>query len=137
MSHCRPLPSFALLLLFALACSCGHDAPAPSTPRSAAMPATPATDPSASRAAVAPPSATPAAPQMAPDVAAISCSNASDCELMDDYCGSCRCLSLMHGTPPPACSGARVQCFVAPCRGKRAGCRNHTCTATDSGSGGM
>jgi hypothetical protein len=74
---------------------------------------------------------------MAPGVAALSCSNDGDCELADDYCGSCRCLSLSHGTQPPSCSGARVQCFVAPCRGKRAACQNHTCTSIDGGGGGM
>jgi hypothetical protein len=125
MSHRRPLPSFAPLLLFALASSCGHDAPAPSTPSSASVPAAPSAPPASS------------APQMAPDVAAISCSSDGDCELVDDYCGSCRCLALVHGAQPPACTGARVQCFIAPCRGKRAVCQSHTCRATDRGGGEM
>lgn len=100
------------------------------------MTAAPASEPASPPPAVDPPSTT-AQPRMAPDVAAISCSNQSDCELADDYCGSCRCLSLMHGAQPPACTGARVQCLVAPCRGKRAVCQNHTCMALDSGAAGM
>jgi hypothetical protein len=59
----------------------------------------------------------------ADDATGATCGSASDCQAVDDYCGSCRCLALKKGESAPTCApGNTVSCIVAPCSGKSAVC---------------
>jgi hypothetical protein len=57
--------------------------------------------------------------------------------LFDDNCEGCRCQALAAGAPDPVCRATHVECFVAPCRGKRALCRTGQCSAFDQANGAM
>ena len=101
-------------------------------PQTPGTPRTPALDASAPQ--MQPPS-TPSQPMAAtPNT---SCKADSDCEAIDDMCGMCRCLALAKGSPRPACQEPKVQCVMAPCRGKRAVCKSGTCAILDASSGAM
>jgi hypothetical protein len=70
----------------------------------------------------------------APD---LSCSADSACKAVDSTCGSCRCLILPAGMEPPACTGPKVTCIVAPCLNKRAVCSGAMCALQDEGPNAM
>jgi len=73
---------------------------------------------------------TPAAPDL-------SCSADSACKTVDSTCGSCRCLILPAAMEPPACTGPKVTCIVAPCLNKRAVCSSAMCALQDEGPNAM
>lgn len=55
------------------------------------------------------------------------CASDADCRTFSDYCTGCDCRALSRGQPDPKCSGPGVQCFVDPCQGKKAVCRQGRC----------
>jgi hypothetical protein len=57
------------------------------------------------------------------------CTTNADCRVVSDYCGGCNCRALAPGQKLPACSGAEVQCLIAPCDGKAAVCQSGKCVA--------
>lgn len=70
-----------------------------------------------------------ACPQIACAPLPMSCTAATDCTLVDDYCGGCICDALPKGSPQPVCGGNMVNCLVAPCQSKTAACVNGACIA--------
>ncbi len=60
--------------------------------------------------------------------ATVECGGNDDCRLHANYCDTCRCDALRADAEAPTCSGAKVDCFVDPCRGKVARCVNSACT---------
>jgi len=80
---------------------------------------------------------TPPPQPSAASAASTSCKADADCQAFDDMCGACRCLPLSKGAAPPACQEAKVQCVMAPCRGKRAVCKSGTCGLLDASSDSM
>jgi hypothetical protein len=67
----------------------------------------------------------------------VGCQADTDCAAIDDMCGMCRCLALAKDAEAPACQGTKVQCIMAPCRGKRPVCAGGTCSLIDASSGAM
>lgn len=101
----------------------------PSTPKSPAL--------DASAPQMRPPQMQPNPSQPAAATPDTSCKQDADCEAVDDMCGMCRCLALAKGSPRPACQEAKVQCIMAPCRGKRPVCKAGNCALIDASSGAM
>ncbi|SRR6266508_2601350 len=57
----------------------------------------------------------------------LKCAADTDCRAVADRCAVCACAPLPHDAVIPKCSGKGVACFVDPCRGKHAVCRNGQC----------
>ena len=85
------------------------------------------------------PQMVPQQPPSQPSAAApkTNCNADTDCEAVDDMCGMCRCLPLAKGAARPVCQGTKVQCIMAPCRGKRPVCVSGTCSLIDAAGGAM
>ena len=153
-----------LLVISFLALGCGSSQPeSPMSPRPNAQQAEPTAMPpqqapdaentAPSEPNTQPPPSTPhamtrdaATPQMAPQqppsqpsaaTPKTSCRADADCAAVDDMCGMCRCLPLAKDAEPPACQGTKVQCIMAPCRGKRPVCVSGSCSLIDASSGAM
>jgi len=105
-----------ILICLGLACAACHAEPR----REQRVLSEPEPEPDIEPQAGSAPSATP------------ECRSEADCHAVDDTCGSCRCLALARTAEAPRCTAQTVQCFVQPCRGKRASCRDQRCVVTDA-----
>jgi hypothetical protein len=107
-------------------------------PAEPSMQTPPSTPPRTTRDASMP-QMQPQQPPSQPTAAApkTNCNADTDCEAVDDMCGMCRCLPLAKGAERPVCQGTKVQCIMAPCRGKRPVCVNNTCSLLDAAGGAM
>ena len=160
MRHLIPVIAFVAL-------ACGSSQPdSPMSPRPNAQQAEPSSMPAQQEAETEPENAPPAEPNMQPPPSAprnmtrdagmpqmvpqqrppsqpsastpkAGCQADADCAAVDDMCGMCRCLALAKDSEPPACQGDKVQCIMAPCRGKRPVCTGGTCSLIDASSGAM
>ncbi|HKP58470.1 MAG TPA: hypothetical protein VJV78_17210 [Polyangiales bacterium] len=120
-----PLRPLFVSLLFVACAACQHAPPVPAA-ESAEVHASapePAAETTAPTVTASPAVEAPASP---------GCSADADCLAVDHYCDSCRCIPLAASAPRPTCDGAAVQCFVAPCRGQHAVCRDGVCALSGS-----
>jgi hypothetical protein len=58
-----------------------------------------------------------------------ACSDAGDCRVFPDMCGTCTCIALGASAASPTCPGPAIECFRDPCIGQSAACVGGHCAA--------